>query len=217
MGTKEVLYQTQHMGWGCDTQLYHSLSQMWQELPLRLANGQARVLKQIRGHSGSGVWKIEAVDPEKLDPSLAIEQLLLTEIPVRVCHAERDSIEQIMTLSEFFDRCEIYFEASGKMIDQEYQTRLPEGIIRCYLVHDKVAGFGHQAINALYPAPTGVPPTEAPQPGPRLYHPPDLADFQALKQELEQEWVPELQKLLDISTDRLPILWDADFPVRSKR
>lgn len=97
------------------------------------------------------------------------------------------------------------------MIDQEYQERLAEGMIRCYLVHDTVAGFGHQAINALYPAPPGAPPAEAPQPGPRLYHPPTKPEFQALKRQLEQEWVPAMQKLLEIETRNLPILWDCDF------
>jgi hypothetical protein len=39
------------------------------------------------------------------------------------------------------------------MIDQAYQERLTEGMIRCYLVVDQVEGFGHQAINALFPRP----------------------------------------------------------------
>jgi hypothetical protein len=28
---------------------------------------------------------------------------------------------------------------------------------------------------------------------------------------MESEWIPGLQKLLDIPTDRLPAIWDADF------
>lgn len=97
------------------------------------------------------------------------------------------------------------------MIDQAYQSRLPEGMIRCYLVHDKVAGFGHQAINALYPAPPGAPPEEAPLPSPRLYHPSTMTEFQALKHQLEEQWVPAMQQLLDIDTSELPVLWDCDF------
>ena len=97
------------------------------------------------------------------------------------------------------------------MIDQAYQARLPEGMVRCYLVHGEVAGFGHQAVNALYPAPSGAPPDQAPPPGPRLYHPPDMPEFQGLKHTLEQVWVPAMQRLLDIDTDSLPILWDCDF------
>jgi hypothetical protein len=63
LGTKEVLYQTRELGWGSDTYLYQSLDQLRHELPLRLASGKARVLKQYRGHSGIGVWKV-SLPPE---------------------------------------------------------------------------------------------------------------------------------------------------------
>ena len=97
------------------------------------------------------------------------------------------------------------------MVDQAYQERLPEGMTRCYLVHDKVAGFGHQAVNMLYPAPPGAPPSEAPLPGPRLYHPDTAPEFQALKRILESEWISAAQRLLKIETRDLPALWDCDF------
>jgi hypothetical protein len=84
-------------------------------------------------------------------------------------------------------------------------------MFRCYLVHDQVAGFGFQAINALYPAPPGMPPSEAPQPGPRLYYPATMPEGQLLKQRMESEWLPELQQLLEIERVQLPVLWDADF------
>ena len=125
--------------------------------------------------------------------------------------AKKGALEERIPLSRFYARCEAYFSGQGRMIDQAYQARLPEGMVRCYLVQNRVAGFGHQAVNALYPAPPGASPSEAPQPGPRLYHPPDLPQFQAIKQKVEQEWVPEMQGLLDISTERLPMLWDCDF------
>jgi hypothetical protein len=208
MGTKEVLYQTRQMGWGCDTHLLKSMEQMRQELPVHLAAGEVRVLKQYRGNGGSGVWKVELAEkpathtrPENLD--------LNTQVSVR--HAERGSHDETMPLADFFKLCEPYFASSGKVIDQAYQSRLPEGMIRCYLTQDKVVGFGHQAINALYPTPIGSNPSEAVQPGPRLYHPPSLPEFQSLKQKLEQQWVTELQQILAIATDDLPIIWDADF------
>jgi hypothetical protein len=97
------------------------------------------------------------------------------------------------------------------MIDQEYQERLPEGMIRCYLVHDQVAGFGHQAVNALYPAPASETHEAPPAPGPRYYHPPSKPEFQGIKRKLEDEWVPALQQLLNIARESLPILWDCDF------
>ena len=211
LGTKEVLYQTRALGWGSDTYLYRSMNQLMQELPVRLATGKARVLKQYRGHSGIGVWKVSLPPPTVevgASPSPAVPQ---RDAIVRVRHAQRGSSEEELLLEAFFRRCEPYFAGAGRMIDQEYQERLAEGMIRCYLVYDKVVGFGHQAVNALFPAPLGALPSEAPQPGPRLYYPPSQPDFQAVKHQLEQHWLFALQQLLDIPTERLPILWDCDF------
>lgn len=210
MGTKEVLYETRHIGWGSDTHLYATLAQLKTELPLRLVNGDARVLKQYRGNGGSGVWKVELM--EQVTDSRAIN----ADILLRVRHAERGSVDEIWSLADVFKLCEGYFEGTGKVIDQIYQSRLLEGMIRCYLVHNQVAGFGHQAINALYPTPAGGQPGDAPQPGPRLYHPPTMPEFQSLKQKLEGEWVPAMQQVLDIPTDQLPIIWDADFLLGAK-
>jgi hypothetical protein len=212
LGTKEVLYRTRDVGWSCDTHLYGSLDQMRRELPLRLAAGKARVLKQYRGNGGVGVWKAQLPPDAYANGqgrgTVAFPQ---PDTVIRVRHAERGCSEEEITLGEFLIRCEPYFSADGRMIDQEYQERLPEGMVRCYLVHDKVAGFGHQAVNALFPAPPGLPPSEAPLPGPRLYHPPTMPEFQALKHELEREWVFSVQQLMDIKTESLPILWDCDF------
>jgi hypothetical protein len=212
LGTKEVLYRTRHIGWGCDTHLYCSMAQMVQELPLRLAIGKARVLKQNRGNGGNGVWKVQLpIDSFANGAGFSLGAWPQPETMIRVRHAKRGCSEEQITLGEFYSRCEPYFSANGRMIDQEYQERLPEGMVRCYLVHDKVVGFGHQAINALFPAPLGAPSTEAPLPGPRLYHPPSMPKFQMLKRKLEEEWVPAVQRLLEIETESLPILWDCDF------
>jgi hypothetical protein len=205
LGTKEVLYQTRQLGWGTDTHVYRTLEQLRAELPGRLAAGGARVLKQYRGHSGIGVWKVALPDSEV---GGALPQ---PATRIRARHAQRGSSEEELTLEAFFRRCEPYFAGGGRMIDQAYQERLPEGMVRCYLVHDMVAGFGHQAINALFPAPAGAPAAEAPQPGPRLYYPATQPEFQAVKRLLEQEWLPAAQRLLEIPREQLPILWDCDF------
>ena len=205
LGTKEVLYRTRDIGWGCDTHLYSGMEQMRQELPARLANGKARVLKQYRGNGGIGVWKVQSGTEGNNGAPPQPESI------IRVRHAKRGCSEEDIALGEFFARCEEYFLVDGRMIDQEYQQRLTDGMIRCYLVHEKVAGFGHQAINALFPAPSGAAPTEAPQPGPRLYHPPTKPEFQALKNKLELQWVPAVQQLFEIDTESLPVLWDCDF------
>jgi uncharacterized protein DUF6815 len=217
LGTKEVLYRTRDIGWSCDTHLYASMQQMRQEMPARLANGKARVLKQYRGNGGIGVWKVQLPMSAFTNIEHGILAVPRLETIVRVRHAKRGCGEEKITLGEFFERCEQYFAANGRMIDQEYQERLPEGMIRCYLVHDRVAGFGNQAINALFPAPPGASPTEAPEPGPRFYHPHTKPEFQALKHKLEHEWVPAVQQLLEIDTESLPILWDCDFLLGPKK
>lgn len=216
LGTKEVLYRTRDVGWGSDTHLYESMRQMREALPERLQGGRARVLKRYRGNGGDGIWKVQlpmTTSPANSDRALARP---LPATTVLVHHAKRGSYEEEVTLGEFYARCEAYFAADGMMVDQEYQERLPEGMIRAYLVHDRVAGFGHQAVNALFPAPPGATAAEAPQPGPRLYHPASMPDFQALRRKLEDEWVPAVQRLLRIETERLPVLWDCDFLLGSR-
>ena len=206
MGTKEVLYRTRAMSWGCDTRHYSTLDHMRAGLPVCLASGLPRILKQIRGSGGDGIWKVELA--AEADHHRAVP---LSNAVVHVRHAKRGCVEEEMTLEHFFSRCEPYFAAGGGMIDQAYQARLTDGMVRCYLVRDRVVGFGEQLINALYPAPARRPSREAPMPGPRLYYPPTRLDFQTLKNKLERDWIGELCKTLALDRVQLPLIWDADF------
>jgi uncharacterized protein DUF6815 len=195
MGTKEVLYRTKQLGWGSDTHRYASAGEFRTAFPARLAATGTRVLKQNRGNGGQGVWKIERLSSEKL----------------RVLHAQRGSMPEEITLHDFMARCAPYFDWGGCIIDQPFQARLPDGMIRCYMAGDRVAGFGHQLIKALIPPPPEGPDSPAAQPGPRIMHGPDAAPFQRLKRKMEEEWTPQMMALLDIPRASLPIIWDADF------
>jgi hypothetical protein len=206
IGTKEVLYRTRSMGWGCDTRHYPNIVTMRAEFPESLASGHARVVKQIRGNGGNGVWKVEPV--ETILPSA---DTLALDARVRVKHAKRGSMEEEMPLEQFLSRCESYFSGQEGIIDQVYQSRLTDGMVRCYMVLDHVVGFGEQLVNALYPAASGADPGQAPEPGPRLYYPPTRPDFQSLKDRLEREWLPELCDTVSLDAARLPMIWDADF------
>jgi hypothetical protein len=77
LGTKDVLFETRELSFGSDVHRIESVAQLVQELPARLRHGP-RVLKQHRGHSGIGVWRVE----QTAQPML------------RVRHAERGSSEQ---------------------------------------------------------------------------------------------------------------------------
>jgi hypothetical protein len=197
LGTKDVLFHTRDLPFGSDVHRIESLEQLEEELPKRLRAGP-RVLKQYRGHSGIGVWRVEQ---SGADSGLS---------RLRVRHAQRGSDEELMELAALVANLAPYFEPAngGHMIDQAWQPRLVEGMIRAYLVEDRVAGFGHQSVNALYPGAPGEP---APQPGPRLYHPADLPRFRSLKERLETEWVDLLRTRVGLSREQLPLLWDCDF------
>jgi len=191
MGTKEVLHRTRTMSWGCDTALYRTPEAMRAELPARLATGP-RVIKRNRGNGGQGVWKVglQAGPPSR--PT------------VRVLDATKEVSEE-MALDEFLERCLEYF-VDGGVIDQPFQARLSEGVVRCYMAGDRCAGFGHHKVKALVEAPAA-----RAESGPRLYTSNADPRFQRLRRFMEDEWTPQLTSLLDIPPRDLPMIWDADF------
>jgi hypothetical protein len=192
MGTKEVLYRSRSMEWGSDTALYQSVDAMRAELPTRLATGP-RVIKRSRGNGGQGVWKVER---------------LPTSPMIKVLDATKDLSEEL-TLDSFLRRCAEYFE-NGSVIDQPFQPRLSEGVLRCYMAGDRCAGFGHHKVKALVDSPAAR--SEA---GPRLYTSNSDPRFQRLRLLMENEWTPQLTSLLEIARHELPMIWDADFMLGS--
>jgi hypothetical protein len=198
MGVKEVLYRTRDFSWGADTHLYRTAAAFRAEFPKRLRTAGPRVLKQNRGNGGQGVWKLELIESEPTQRA-------------RVLHAQRGSIPANLALEDFMSRCEAYFEGDGVIVDQAFQPRLPEGMIRCYLAGNEVVGFGHQLIKALILPPPASEGPDAALPGPRVMHGPEAPSFRALRDKMEREWVPAMQELLEIDTAQLPALWDADF------
>jgi hypothetical protein len=203
MGTKDVIFRTRELSWGTETYRYETIEELRNQLPLRLASGAPRVLKQYRGNGGYGVWKVAAMQVGSAAPG--------PDVVVDVQHAMRGSAPEQITLAAFIDRCAPYFARGGCVIDQAYQARLAEGMIRCYVVQDRVVGFGHQLIKALLPPPPEGPLSEAAQPGPRIMHGAEAAPFQALRNHMENEWIPAMQRVVGIETAALPALWDADF------
>jgi hypothetical protein len=191
MGTKEVLHRTRAMGWGCDTALYPTATAMRAELPARLAAGP-RVIKRNRGNGGQGVWKVEALPGAQGGPM------------VRVLDATQEASEDL-ALDGFLERCRDYFE-DGCVIDQPFQPRLAEGVVRCYMAGDRCAGFGHHKVKALLESPSAR--ADA---GPRQYSSSADPRFQRLRRLMEDEWTPQLMALLEISPRDLPMIWDADF------
>ncbi|MBE0607770.1 MAG: Cj0069 family protein, partial [Dehalococcoidia bacterium] len=197
MGTKEVLVRTSGLECGTPTLLYRTLDEMRALLPGSLGSGP-RVIKRDRGSGGNAVWKVE------LEPGAAPS----LDAPVAVLHAGRGSQVERMTLREFVSRSAALFEAGSTVVDQPFQARIAEGMTRAYMVHDKVAGFGHQLVTALTAAPDS---DVTPPPPPRYYFGPDQPEFQELKAKLETAWIAGIQQACGVPSGDLPAVWDADF------
>jgi hypothetical protein len=187
IGVKAVLYRTRTLGWGTDTRNYETPAAFAGEFP-KLVALSPRVLKPNRGNGGLGVLKVESAGAGN----------------VRVQEAGGEAAIRILPLHEFIADMRHTFSADEGLLDQPYQARLTDGMIRCYVSGERVAGFGHQMVRALAPP-------EAGPAGRRLYCGPADPRFQELKAVLERDWIPQMAELLALSLNDLPVIWDADF------
>ena len=193
MGTKEVLYSTRRLGWALDTVLYESLERFNADFHARLAMTGPRVLKPNRGNDGQGVLKVEAVG----------------EV-FRVQFASDDRVE-LLRPEELARLLQPMFEHNGCVIDQRFNGNASAGMVRCYMSQNRVLGFAKQkprieAGGSATP-PLGMNSSKA-------MMGPDAPAMIDLRARMEEEWVPGMQALLGLDTERLPVLWDADFLVR---
>lgn len=188
MGVKSVLHHTRDLGWGSDTAFYETPQAFADAFPIRLAESGPRVLKQNRGNGGIGVWKVTA----------------LASGEVEVLSAQGQDGPRTLPLTAFLAERGEDFGVGGGLVDQPFQARHLDGMVRCYMSGDRVAGFGHQLVRALAPREEGPA-------GPRLYSGPADGRFQRLRACMEQDWTPGLRRLLGIESADLPVIWDADF------
>jgi hypothetical protein len=192
IGTKRVLFDTRDMAWGSDVAMYQNFADFRNEFLKSLEHEQIRVLKQFRGDGGNGVFKVCYADPSHQS--------------ISVLHAKRGSTEEVKSIEQFFSDFMAYFANGKPLISQEWNNHIKNGVVRCYMTADRVAGFGYQEINALYPSDAGVIP-----PGRRYYFTEQCALFADLKQRMEQSWLADLTERFGLSRDALPVIWDADF------
>jgi hypothetical protein len=199
MGVKEVLVRTRGLGWGGDTRCYDSESALRRGLAESLSADRVRVLKQNRGNGGQGVWKVALCGPSAaIGPHAEIE----------VTEARGDTVERLW-FDAFVERCEGYLSGAGRVIDQAYQSRVGEGLVRCYMSGPDVVGFSEQFPRSRSAANASTPPFGMARD--KTMHDERAPAFQGLRRLMEQDWTPGLQRLLKIRSEELPVLWDADF------
>lgn len=195
MGTKEVLFRTKDMDWGGDIRRYACYKDFEEQFPRSLGRSGVTVLKQSRGNGGNGVFKIVRAARGG---------------EVSITPAGKGAAAQTLHWTDFLSQFRPYFSQGGTLIEQQWNSNHCNGMVRCYLSGNKVAGFGYQEINALY-AITGADGTLVVPPSARYYFTENCGLFSDLKEIMEAKWVPELQQRLAIPNDTLPVIWDADF------
>ena len=195
MGTKEVLYTTRDMDWGADTEIYHRYEDFKNNFLTSLSKYGIRVIKQYRGNSGNGVFKIYFTDS--------------SEERIKVIHAPQPNEEKIFTRDEFHNEFLKFFKDGGLLVNQEWIKGISNGMVRCYLTGSKVSGFGYQESNALCPQ-TNEKDSKARAVSKRFYFTEDCGLFQDLRKIMESKWIPELKKSHSISDELMPLIWDID-------
>jgi hypothetical protein len=196
IGTKEVLYTTRHMDWGGDIELYADFEDFKTRFIYSLDKLGVRIIKQYRGESGRGIFKICFEDSDHKN--------------IRVVHAVSGDEAQLFSKNEFYNEFKKYFENNGMLVNQPWANGIANGMVRCYLTGTKVSGFGYQETVALCPQTDDVNSKVRPT-SKRFYFSEDCGLFQDLRKIMESKWIPQKQEIHSIADDAMPLLWDADF------
>lgn len=189
MGTKEVLWRTRQITWGSDTDIYDTHDAFGLRFPVKLSVAGTRVLKPMRGNDGQGVLKVELAGKG--------------EVSVQ---AAADDVVRVLPLAGFIAEMAGAFDGGASLIDQAFQPRVSDGMVRCYMSRGDVVGFAEQFPRVREPGVPALGMNSA-----KTMHGRDAPAFKDLCERMEREWTPGLQRALDLATSALPILWDADF------
>ncbi|AKK10501.1 Cj0069 family protein [Corynebacterium uterequi] len=115
-----------------DTAAYYEVEQFHETFPTSLSYGE-RVLKQNRGSTGEGIWRVRLADAE-----LAETVTPGTALPLDTalkCTEAVDNKTHDYTLGEFMDFCDQYIIGdNGMLVDMRFMPRIVEGEIRILLV-----------------------------------------------------------------------------------
>ncbi|WP_055122628.1 Cj0069 family protein [Corynebacterium oculi] len=183
-----------------DTAAYYDVESFHQTFPTSLSYGE-RVLKQNRGSTGSGIWRVRIADDAVADavtPGTALP--LDTKLK---CTEAVDNHTEERELGEFMDFCDQYIVGdNGMLVDMRFMPRIVEGEIRIllvgpdpvFVVHKKPAEGGENFSATLF---SGAKYT---------YDSPEA--WQELV-DLFAEVRPVIAEKL--GGDNIPLIWTADF------
>ena len=121
-----------------DTYAYYDLASFKETFPKTLALNE-RVLKQNRGSTGSGIWRVQLIDalPEGT-----------TSVPLDAkikCTEAKDNHVEEHTLASFMTFCEQYIHGNnGMILDQRFLPRIKEGEVRLLMLNETPVNVVHK-------------------------------------------------------------------------
>jgi hypothetical protein len=114
-----------------DTYAYYSLEELKTSFPTSLSRGE-RVLKQNRGSTGQGIWRVVVQDERLSTPGVPLPADTRIQ-----CTEAVDNHVETWQLDAFMDFCGQYLSGDdGLMVDMPFMPRIKEGEIRILLVGD---------------------------------------------------------------------------------
>lgn len=183
-----------------DTYAYYDVETFHKTFPSSISYGE-RVLKQNRGSTGSGIWRVQIQDPEvakNVEPGTALP--LDTKLK---CTEAVDNHTEVRELGEFMDFCDQYIIGdNGMLVDMRFMPRIVEGEIRIllvgphpvFVVHKKPAAGGDNFSATLFSG----------------------AKYTYDKPEAWQDLIDQFAEARPIIAEKLggdniPLIWTADF------
>lgn len=122
-----------------DTAVYYQIEEFHKTFPFSLSHGE-RVLKQNRGSTGEGIWRVVYEDerPYKKGDHLPLDT------KIKVTEAVDNHVEHRL-LGEFMTFCEKYIVGdNGMLVDMQFLPRIKEGEIRILMVGEKPVFVVHK-------------------------------------------------------------------------
>jgi glutathione synthase/RimK-type ligase-like ATP-grasp enzyme len=115
-----------------DTYAYYDIPAFKDSFPVSLSHGE-RVLKQNRGSTGEGIWRVQVHESPPFQPG---DRLRLDT--VLKCTEAVDNHVEYHSLADFMEFCERYIVGdNGMLVDMRFMPRIKEGEIRILLVGEE--------------------------------------------------------------------------------
>ncbi|MDY3547874.1 Cj0069 family protein [Riemerella anatipestifer] len=197
-GAKDALVKLAHTSLvPTDTFAYYTIEEFRKHFPRSISHGE-RVLKQNRGSTGEGIWRVQVEG----NLSYQAGDELPLDTPLKLTEAVDNHVEY-KPLEEFMDFCEMYIAGeNGMLVDMRFMPRIKEGEIRILMV-------GEEPIFVVHKKPANTEDAFSAT----------LFSGAQYRYDSPEEWKPlmdiflsQLPKIKEILEEKnTPLIWTADF------